>query len=627
MSRLSITGASDDYLIKIKRITKKFIEKHGIAPKKDLGPDPDQRVLDDLFYALCGLSTTCIRVFDDRVEMHPEYRKPHLLKSFEALILNHTRLAAFVRQAEYSGDFMRREVARIVDARVADYLSAVTRAQGAPLEALYVAMQPFMYDFEELGILATESTGLFGAALLDFLVRRRDRTVSFPFYAEMIAACLSRYELEIGAFVFLGTVESDDFMIIKKRNFQFDECEWTDGYKINKQAMPEKFAGDAKNILEAGKIVRILNKIEKCDRESFKLKMERIGKYYEALESCSEDFQGYNLELKNNPTVKNNSGLKNASISKNNSNHDYTFKNNTKNNPDTEDERENPTDCLLVPKRPGDFLKNFKFSSIALEKYLNEQKSYFNSKIISSLAKEWEIIKMYILQIDSSFISEFFDDIGDILFLHDTSLLRKIQTPPQIELFLADSTLASHLRRILSMRSAGPEDDTLGILNTLAVRYKPCATFRLFFPQKTLSELELIFRFLYTLNAINYRFSRIAAGGNAFASIVLDFNTYLLASLFVPTITAQLDFHFETFDAFVANLHVLCRKCLRDLFLTSQRVFEVFAEYFDLCLLQTDYKEFGVNNILEIIGRLCEEIEKENGNNFLLLQLERFRKR
>ncbi|KAG0437462.1 hypothetical protein DMUE_3671 [Dictyocoela muelleri] len=588
MSRLSITGTSEDYLINIKRITKKLIEKHNIAQKKDLGNNPDQKIINDLYYALCGLTTTYIQIYDDHIEITPEYKKPMLLKLFEPLILNYLNLNNFVYQSEYSSDFMRRELAKIVDQKVGNYLKTVARNQGSSIENLYVALQPFIYEFEEFGILIGECSVLFGINLLNHLINRRNKTVSFNFYSEIINNCLKRYELEIGTFIFLGNISTDDFMIIKKNSFDFDESLWYDGHKINKNALPEKFVQDSKNILEAGKIANIINKIEHRNKETYRLKMKRIESYYEQV-------------CRNNKKYLTNSKDKNNQ--KDDSEISYGLTN-------------------IVDLNSKDFLKKFKFSSKALKIYLDEQRAYFNEIILPSLEKEWKIIKIFILQTDPSFIYEFFGDIGDNLFSNDLTLLKKIKTPQQIELFLSELTLSSHLRRILSMRNDKLMCEKLCIFNSLSIKYKPGEIFKIFFPQKTLSELELIFRFFFTLNSINYRFSRLEK--NKFVDIVLNFNNYLLTSLFIPTIVEQLDFKFDSFDKFIKNLNLLCRKCLRDLFLTSQRIFEVFSEYFELCLLQSDFLDFDENRILKIIRRLYVEIEKENGNLFLILQLERF---
>ncbi|EPR79872.1 hypothetical protein SLOPH_2376 [Spraguea lophii 42_110] len=194
----------------------------------------------------------------------------------------------------------------------------------------------------------------------------------------------------------------------------------------------------------------------------------------------------------------------------------------------------------------------------------------------------------------------------------------------------------------------------------LGIKYTP-KHLKYFISKKTKNEYELIFRFLYILNFIKYKYNILNKEKNIFVANVINFNNKLLSSFYMNISSDTMEYNYEEDidenEKYIRMLKILdklnndTKYILRMLYLTSTSIFEPLSEYI---MLTTEYiditskymvnvidKDISTNNknnqeminsnfnkkLFKILRELRDAMKKDNINLYLLYYLESMDKR
>ncbi|KAF9760943.1 Gamma-tubulin complex component 2 [Nosema granulosis] len=487
-------------------------------------------ILDNLFYALCGLDTTYLKIGinDKSYVLNVESEYPfELLQPFESLCINVRIVNKFILKSQYSTDAIKKILSDVLESILVQYMQKVSgsRSKIQAIESLYVLLETDIMMFEEIRGLIDSTRGLEGVMIYNNLEARRKKNVRFvEFYDLIIRSCTVHIEEEIVNWVTKGILPDSNFMIKKNNNdLEFEECYWTGSFIKNETQIPFYLKPQFDLILKCGKYVNF-NRM--------------LGNRF------------------SNEDILRNEGL------------------------------------------------------VGLSKYL-EQSTILH--IQRDLKNEFDIIGKYILMKDSSFYSDLLAEMDKKLLFWNKKSIFKINTfkkTPMIDFYTSPDTINGMILKIFNPAQASSTGVPIPIIQSLSIDFKP-KILKFFIDRKSFRELELIFRFLFTLTSIQhflqkdlkFRFSKIVVSFiNTFRFTVL----YETESLRIST----------DIDSFLYEMSIIIKQYLNNLFLTSSNIFEVFAELFDVCFefIQIEYKDRLRNDEIEEFDKKIENIMKKLWN-------------
>lgn len=265
----------------------------------------------------------------------------------------------------------------------------------------------------------------------------------------------------------------------------------------------------------------------------------------------------------------------------------------------------------------------------ALNSYLNTQ---LMELLRSDLEKELSMMYKYVLLDEVSFYLDMFEELGGEIFVPTErtvvkmNAIRGSRTTEGFSLRISPVSLNEYVLKILSVQTQTSYKKRLSVLESLTVDYRPPLLCN-FVSSKTLSELEIIFRFLFTLAGLSYHMGRFREFRFARAAVAVVDRLRFAFHCRVRPIEVKHDM-----DHVISNLLSSTKRWLRDFLLTSERIYCVVASLFDLCFefLNIEHKSMLKHEEIRMledtlvctVGRLKTELACVECDHLLLGFLE-----
>lgn len=460
-------------------------------------------MLENLFYLLCGVDTTHIKVGvkDKRYALvaDPTY-PPQLVLPFESLAINVRVLNKFILKSQYSSDTIKETVGDYFEEKVSEYLNILMRLRnrGGSIETVMIDLGSSIEEFDEMKEVVDGIRNMSGVRILNWLEKRRGKAFRFlGLYDRLIDPCVLKIKEEVESWVTEGLMPSSEFMVKKNEYLNgFTECVWTHQYTIVEENVPYFLTEHKELIYNCGRVINLGKRIQ--------------GK---------NTFHGSRREYEN-------------------------------------------------------------LGLTGLNAYLSIQ---FMESLRSDLERELDVMHRYLLMNESSLYLDIFEELGDEMFFPSERTVAKmnaIRESKHIEGFSfrkSDVSTNEYILQILNVQMQPSQRKHFTMLQLLTVEYTP-SVLRNFLSPRTVSELEIIFRFLFTLTAISYYMSRLKRFWFArMVMMVVDRFRFSIHSRMKP-IKVEKDMDYVR-DALLSST----KRWLRDLYLTSEKAYYAWSDFFDLC--------------------------------------------
>ncbi|KHN70529.1 hypothetical protein CWI42_011840 [Ordospora colligata] len=217
---------------------------------------------------------------------------------------------------------------------------------------------------------------------------------------------------------------------------------------------------------------------------------------------------------------------------------------------------------------------------MGLNRYLNEQ---LLELLRPEIEREFDEIYRYLLLNDCAAYVEMLDEIGEEVFEVDERTMVKMNAIKDGKhttgfcFKIAQMSLNSYVMKILSSEKKWSRDCSSSVLELLTVEYHP-RVLRDFISLRVVSELEILFRFLFTLMALSYRMERLK--GYRFARVagmLIDRFRFAIYSR-MQHIKVKNDINY-VMEKFFSNI----KRWLREFYLTNEKTYGVWGDLFDIC--------------------------------------------
>lgn len=513
-----------------------------------------KRVLNDMFYFLCGLNTP---TFKHSSSDGSKQGNQLYIKEIRKLAGKTQAFEKFISENEFSEDSIKRIICAELERKVFEFYNFIiqNRNEIESVEDFLIKASQQIELFEEITILLETVKEYTGDIIINILKERKDKMVQFDaFYGTLIEKFSININRRIAEFAFEGETCGSFFMIREKSEIEFKEKLISDKFKIFKSNVPF-YIEDSKLILESG-----------------------IYSYFVS------KFKDENFYL---------------------------------------DENLNQSKILNdLPVEIFD-LSNTRAFNDQIKAHRDIQHQHLCSIFADSLESEWSVIKNFLFILDQSQIYDMLSDLGPELLNTKNIKIAKINRfigLENIKVSVSKSSLTTVVGKILNLENNLQIDEELSVIEGLMATYTPDQSVKLLFSEKNIHELELIFRMLFTFQAINFCMKNKPR--TEFNNILLSINNHLISSFYSQGIL-QTAAEISTLDfkVFMNKLDDLITKSLRDLYITSYNVFKILSKYFNLCFKHIKYDNGEMNELKQIIIELNNEIDNENHNLFMSYQL------
>jgi gamma-tubulin complex component 2 len=460
-------------------------------------------LLENIFYLLCGLDTTHIKVGirDKKYALlaDTEYSSLVVLP-FESIAVNIRILNKFILRSQYSSGPMRRIMSDIFERKVAAFLKKVVecRRSVGDIETLSIVIRSEILEFEEIRCIIENSREMGGVQILNLLRERKEDAVHLSaLYDELLDACMEKVREDLVLWMTRGIISDAEFMVTENRALEgFNDSVWSSRYSIARDNVPYFVAGEEELIYNCGRVINVGKQI-----------------------LCKDAF----------------------------------------------------TEADAIFRDLG---------TRALNRYLNGQ---LLDALRSRLQEELDVFFRHVLLNEASFYADAFDELGDeILYKPRSAVLkmnamRKASDMHGFTFEVSTTSLNEYVLKILNAQTQCNYNRHMSLLQSLTIEYSP-ALLCTFLSKKLVSEIEILFRFLFTLAGISH--FMLEHKGHRFAKLALLFlnNFRSSAHLSMKPIDVKNDV-----DYVVSALSSSVRKMLRDFSLTTEKTYLLWAKFFDLC--------------------------------------------
>lgn len=246
---------------------------------------------------------------------------------------------------------------------------------------------------------------------------------------------------------------------------------------------------------------------------------------------------------------------------------------------------------------------------VALDTYLSTQ---LVESLRNDLETELDVMHKCLLMNESSLYLDMLEELVDETFSPSERTIAKMNAIMEsggISGIVFKKSLVpanEYILKILNVQAGPTKERCPTILEIVTIEYAPRVLGHFLSP-KTLSELEIIFRFLFTLTGLSYHMGRLKK--IRFARIAL-----MVVESFRFSIHSGMR-HVEvksSMDHIMATLLSSIRKYLRELYLTSEKGYHAWSVFFDLCFdfLDAECKSsLGPGETESFESKLFESIE------------------
>lgn len=527
--------------------------------EKQINKDFEKCILDEIFYFFCGINTQNIRFYDEsNISVNSELNNTDIVKKIRMISFQIRLFEKFIYENEYSSDSLRRIIACELDNQVINFQKHIVSIKSSitSIEEFFVKISYDIDLFEEFERIIQIISERNGDILINLLKERMDKMVQFnSFYNNLIEKFVFDINQRIYEFVNDGIIQMPFFMVKEKSTFNFNEKYIADKFFIEQSYVPF-YIKNTKNIFEAGIYTNLL-------------------KEFKDFFSNSQ----YTKELLVND-----------------------------NNPRFE----------CIDKEIFEY-KNLKAFANLIKNERDKKYQLLNQHTAEIFLLEWSNIQKYIFFHDQTFLYDIFHESNINTLSNDKNSIIKMNCAlnnQNIKFEISKNTLMTYLSRILNIEIDYDLDEDLCVLDGLIIKYNPNKLFLLFLSEKTISELELIFRMFYSMQIINYCI--IKEEKNKFTNLLLIINNYLISSFYTQQILKEiLTISTHDMNQFIFRIENLVKIALRNLYLTSYEAFQILSQYFSICFKYIKYKKYDFENLRSVISRLSFVVDNENYNIFL----------
>lgn len=416
--------------------------------------------------------------------------------------------------------------------------------------------------FEEIEKIVNEISDKSGDEIINIIRERQNKMVHFiDFYNVLIEKLAVDINERIKIFISRGTIKNQFFMIETSDTFDYDENFFRNKFFLKNKHVPF-YLCEGKLVLECGLYNRLITIIKSASVSNKRLSTEEINPEPMKSEMCPE-----NLCHTNDNDNKSTYGL--------------------------------PSDYILRSHR--------------------YYYSILNGLCLEYFKIEWMCIKNYIFMMDNGFFTDIFNEIDGNLLENCKANIVKINravNKQNFTFYLSRNSVITVISKILNLEINYDFDEELCIMDGLSISYKPNSIFMLFFSQKNINELELIFRVLFTPYIINYGLSKREP--NMLTNLIRIMNNNLVSSFYMNSILKRLmSINADDLNTFISDVDKITKSALRDLYITSYNIFKILSSYFILCFKYIKYGTGDVAQLKQIIIDLSRSIDNENHNMYL----------
>ncbi|KAH9412286.1 hypothetical protein HK407_01g01800 [Ordospora pajunii] len=240
---------------------------------------------------------------------------------------------------------------------------------------------------------------------------------------------------------------------------------------------------------------------------------------------------------------------------------------------------------------------------MGLNRYLNAQ---LLELLRSDIEGEFDEMYRYLLLNDCAVYADMLDEVGDEVFgVNERTIVKMnaIKDGKHTAGFcfkIAQMSLNSYVMKILGSEKKWSRDCRGSVLELLTVEYHP-RVLRDFISLRVVSELEILFRFLFTLMALSYHMERLK--GYRFARVagmVIDRFRFAIYSR-MPRIEVKQSIG-HVMEAFFSNI----KRWLREFYLTNEKTYGVWGDLFDIC-----FRFLDAESGMVLCGEDVDGYEKE----------------
>lgn len=515
----------------------------------------EKRVLSDVFYFLCGVNTENIRQHAETgILINPEYTNIDIMKDIQRIYMQTRVFENFIFENEYSDDSLKRIFCSELKIQISDFYNLVVslRHKVTTIEEFLINIAFFIDLFDEMEKIIQIISGLKGDIIINVIKERMDKMVQFSLFYGNL---IEKFAVDINQRIAEFTFEGNlqtQFFMIREK----PSFEFKEKFIQDKFKIDKLFVpfyiGDSKLILESGLYSVLIRDLKEKSVFTDNLSNQ-----------CDQSM----------PII---------------------------------------TDDLLG-------FKNIKNFMNAIRENRNIKYQILNNFFQKQLENEWNTIKKYVFILDQSFIADILSDIKEDVYKFNTKNVAKINRLihcNNIVFSISKSSFTSVISKILNIEENQKLDEKLDVLEGLTIKYTPNDPIKIFFSEKNINEIELIFRMLYTIQVIQHFIVR--KDQTKFNNTLVILNNNLISSFYTNKILKDMfNMPLNDFNSFTLKIDELIKTSLRDLYLTSQNVFKIFGKYFMICFKYIKYGTEDSESLKNIISELSEEIDKENYNVFL----------
>ncbi|EJW05256.1 hypothetical protein EDEG_00667 [Edhazardia aedis USNM 41457] len=254
-------------------------------------------------------------------------------------------------------------------------------------------------------------------------------------------------------------------------------------------------------------------------------------------------------------------------------------------------------------------------------------KKQFESLIEDKLYNEIDQIYRCFFLNDVSFILDLFDVLDNDIYLpidntlHRMNLMNKKQN--EFILFkYADARINHYVLKILNIEKFTGQIRK-NVLENVTIEFKNKNIADIFLSKKVFFELEIIFRYLFTLLILEYIFIKLPK--NRFNTNATMFLVQLRSCMYTYIQGLKIE---RGIEKVVGNFTKFIKMCLNKFYLTNVQVFQLFSDildlFFEYIYVQSN-EEIYHERFLRLVVNLKKEIEKISTDHCFLYFLEYFK--
>lgn len=230
----------------------------------------------DLIYVLSGVDSDYIQVMGGDCPLlmvDPSAHEDHaaIVHKMGDLALGVREMQRFIVQAFYSNEALRQALAKCLEEYLDDFFHRLLpvrrsfRSSEITLDSLCFIMEEDLYLFRELRVVLGDVEGACGGGLLELFIGRAARnTGARQIYSRLLRECLKPFNQMLSLFLEGKPVDEREFIAYEtpasgREPYGFNECYWNKVFTKVPENTPRVLAEHVDKIITCAKCIKLLN--------------------------------------------------------------------------------------------------------------------------------------------------------------------------------------------------------------------------------------------------------------------------------------------------------------------------------------------------------------------------------